>query len=93
MPVSREYVFEYRELAETLVKKADVHEGLWGIVVRFGFGATNVNTTEAPGEESLVPAAITTIKEIGIQRFDKPNNLTVDAAKVNPASDKPDKKK
>ena len=77
MPVSREYVFEYRELAETLVKKADVHEGLWGIVVRFGFGATNVNTTEAPGEESLVPAAITTIKEIGIQNCSKLDQITL----------------
>lgn len=87
MPTSREYVFSYRELAEVLVKKADVHEGLWGVVIRFGFGATNVNTSEVAGEEVLMPAALASVKEIGIQRFDKPNNLTVDAAQVNPKSE------
>lgn len=84
MPTPREYVFSYKELAEALVKKADVHEGLWGVVIRFGFGATNVNTAEPPAEETLLPAALATVREIGIQMFDKPNNLTVDAAQVNP---------
>lgn len=88
MPESREIVFSYKEIAETLIKKADIHEGTWGIVIRFGFGATNVNTNEIAGTETLIPAAIASVREIGIQRFDTPNNLTVDAAIVNPAPSK-----
>src|SRR5215510_10499713 len=88
MPEPTQYVFDFKEITTLLVKQANVHEGLWGIFIRFGLGATNINTSEAPGEEVLVPAAISTIREIGIQRFEKPNNLTVDAAVVNPATAK-----
>jgi len=88
MPEPTQYVFDYKEIATLLVKRANIREGLWGIFIRFGFGATNINTSEAPGEEALLPAAIASVKEIGIQRFEKPNNLTVDAAVVNPATEK-----
>ena len=83
MPESKNYVFSYTELAEILVKKLDIHEGLWGLYVEFNFGAANINAS--PDGKSLAPAAIAAIKSIGIQRFDTPNNLTVDAAVVNPA--------
>jgi hypothetical protein len=83
MPESKNYVFGYTELAELLVKKIDLHEGLWGLYVEFNFGAANINAS--PDAKSLAPAAIAAIKSIGLQRFDTPNNLTVDAAVVNPA--------
>jgi hypothetical protein len=83
MPETKNYVFGYTELAEILVKKLDIHEGLWGVFIEFNFGAANVNA--GPDGKSLAPAAIAAIKSIGIQRFDAPNNLTVDAAVVNPA--------
>jgi hypothetical protein len=82
MPETKNYVFSYTELAEILVKKLDIHEGLWGIYVEFNFGAANVNA--GPDAKSLAPAAITAIKGIGVQKFDAPNNLTVDAGAVNP---------
>lgn len=82
MPEAKNYVFGYTELAEILVKKLELHEGLWGIYVEFNFGGANVPTT--PDSKTIAPAAITLIKGIGIQRFDAPNNLTVDAAEVNP---------
>lgn len=84
MPESKNYVFDYTELAEVLVKKLDIHEGWWGLYFEFNFGAANINAS--PDGKTLAPAAITAIKAVGIQRFDAPNNLTVDAAVVNPAT-------
>jgi len=84
MPETPQIVFKHSELAEVLVKHQDIHTGHWGVFVRFGLAATNVG----PSENDLNPAAIVPVREIGIQRFDKPNNMTVDAAKVNPAKAK-----
>lgn len=86
MPESKNYVFGHTELAELLVKQLDLHEGLWGVFIEFNFGAANV--PQSADGKSLAPAAIAAIKSIGIQRFDAPNNLTVDAAVVNPIQPK-----
>ena len=82
MAETKNFIFSYKEVAEALVKQQDIHEGLWGIYIEFGIAATNINTS--PNDDSLVPAAIVPVLKLGIQRFDKPNNLTVDAAQVNP---------
>lgn len=83
MPEAKNYLFSYAELAEIMIKKLDIHEGLWGLYLEFGLGGTNIQTS--PDSKTIAPAAITIIKGIGIQRFDSHNNLTVDAAEVNPA--------
>ncbi len=83
MPESKNYLFSYTELAEMMVKKLDLHEGLWGIYVEFTFGAANVPTS--PDAKAIAPASISMIKGVGLQRFDIPNNLTVDASVINPA--------
>jgi hypothetical protein len=80
MPEASQIVFSFKEIAEALVKRQGLHEGIWGIFVKFGMGASNVG----PNENSLQPAAIVPIVELGIQKFEKENNLSVDAAKVNP---------
>lgn len=73
-------VFGFTDIAEMLVKRENIHEGYWGIFVRFGLGAANT-----PGPKGgLVPTAVVPIIELGIQRFIEPNDLTVDAAEVNP---------
>lgn len=74
------YVFTYKQLAEALVKNQGIHEGLWGVYVKFGISASNIG----PTQEEILPAAIVPVLEIGIQKFEKQNNLTVDAAEVNP---------
>lgn len=74
--------FTHKEIAEMLIKKQNLHEGTWGIYIEFGLGATNIN--QSLDAENLLPAAILGVLKIGIQRFPKPNNLTVDAAEVNP---------
>ncbi len=72
--------FKFTELAELMVKKQNIHEGHWSIMVRFGLGAAN--TTLPTGE--LRPTALVPVVEIGIQRNDEPTPLTVNAAIVNP---------
>jgi hypothetical protein len=81
MAEASQYAFSYREVVEALIKKQGVHDGLWALNVRFGMQATNFG----PNETDVKPTVIIPILEIGIQKVDKENTLTVDAAKVNPA--------
>jgi hypothetical protein len=80
MAEASQITFSFQEVAEALVKKQDLHEGIWSLSVNFGLQATNIG----PNESDLKPAAILGILFIGLQRMDKETNLTVDAAKVNP---------
>lgn len=72
--------FSYQEVAEALVKKQGLHEGIWSLDINFGLRASNVGETQT----DLKPSAIVALLQIGLHRQDKENNLTVDAAKVNP---------
>ncbi len=76
------YTFELKEMAEILLRHNNIHEGHWGIYVEFGLGAANIGVS--PDGERVLPAAIIPIQKLGIQRFDQPNPLTVDAAVINP---------
>jgi hypothetical protein len=84
MAEAKNYVFDHRELAEILVKQQDIHEGLWGVYVEFGFVATNLSSEPALNPKNVTPAVINLVQKIGIQQFPEASNLTVDAAKVNP---------
>ena len=83
MPEATQFVLTHRELVELLIKKLDLHEGIWGLSVKFGLGAANIGPT--PGAD-LMPAAIVAVQEIGLQKFDAESNLALDAAKVNPTA-------
>ena len=82
MAEATQITFTHREVVEALLKKHGVHEGLWGIYVKFGIKAANVGASES----DVMPAAIVPVLEIGIQKFDTESNLSVDAAKANPKS-------
>jgi hypothetical protein len=82
MAEAKNYVFTHKEIAEVLVKSQDLHEGFWGVYLEFGIAGANVPA--GPSSEIIVPAAIVIVSKIGIQRFEQPNSLTVDAAEVNP---------
>ena len=82
MPKTNSIEFDYKEVAEALILNNDIHEGLWGISIKFGIQGANIETSEGSG--NVTPSAIVPILKLGLQRFDKQNNLTVDAAKVNP---------
>jgi hypothetical protein len=80
MPEATQITFKHRELAEILVKQQGIHEGIWGLYIRFGLSAQNIGMTEA----EIQPCAVIPVLEIGLQKFEKETNLSVDAAKVNP---------
>lgn len=81
MAETNQILFDYKEVAEALIRKENLHEGLWGLYVEFGFGATNLRDDAT---KLLTPTALVAVRKIGIQRFPEENNLAVDAAKVNP---------
>lgn len=78
MPTPKQFEFTYKELAEMMVREVGVTEGHWGIFVGFGIQGANIGS----GPNDIVPAAIVPVTKIGLQRFDEPTNLTVDAAEV-----------
>lgn len=76
MPNPKQFSFTFAEIAELLAGKAGVTEGHWGLLVAFGISAGNVGLND----DDLKPAAIVPVISIGLQEFEKPNNLTVNAA-------------
>lgn len=81
--------YSFKELASLMVKDQDIHEGFWGVYVRFGISAANAG----PADSDLKPTALVPIIEIGLQKFEELNNLSVDAAIENPPSTKAAKDK
>ena len=84
MPEAQQHIFSFKEIVEALIRKQNLHEGLWGIYVEFGIAAGNIG----PTLDEIRPAAIIPIVKIGLQRFTEASALTVDAAEVNPESQK-----
>ena len=82
MAEASQMTFSFKEVAEALVKKQGIHDGIWSVNVNFALTATNMG----PNENDLKPAAVLAILQIGLQKVEKETNLAVDAAKVNPRS-------
>jgi len=78
-----QYLFDYKEIVEALIKRQGIHEGEWRIFIEFGLGAANVPIS--PDGSMQAPASITTVQKIGIKRAEQVNNLSVNAAEVNPS--------
>jgi len=81
MPETNSLTFTYKEVVEALIRYNNLHEGLWGLSIEFALAAANV--APEPGGD-LLPTAIIPVKKIGLTRSNEINNLTVDAAEVNP---------
>lgn len=80
----KQITFTHKEVVTALLKQQGIHKGIWGIYVKFGLKATNVGSSDA----DLMPSAIVPVTDIGLQTFDSLNNLSVDAAEVNPREGK-----
>jgi hypothetical protein len=80
MPETSQLTFSFKEIVTALLKAQDIHEGIWGLFVNFGLSANNIG----PNESELRPAAVVPVLSLGLQKFEKETNLSVDAAKVNP---------
>lgn len=86
MADSAPVMLDHREVVEALIKHKGLHEGLWSLAIEFGLGAA----TTSGEPEIFYPTAMVPVLRIGLNRAEKLNNLTVDAAKANPA--KPSKR-
>ena len=84
-------MFKYSEVIEALIKKAELHEGKWQLIVSFGLAAANMG----PSPAEMVPGAAVAVTSIGLTRAvaESPASLVVDAAVVNPADGKEPKRK
>lgn len=89
MPKPNLISFTYKEIVELLIRRQGLREGIWGLYVKFGLGATNLG----PAQDQLTPTALVGVAEIGLRRFDVESNLAVDAAKVAPQSETPSTKR
>lgn len=77
--------FSFHEVATALVKQRDIHDGYWSVYVEFALTAANVHmkSVDEATAPMLFPTALVPVKIIGLQRHAEPNELTVDASKVN----------
>mgnify|MGYP001579455504 FL=1 len=73
------YNYTMKDLAAALVQASDVHEGIWRVGFKFELRAANVNM----GGQQL-PAAFLPIVQVDITRVEVLDDLSVDAAQVNP---------
>lgn len=90
MAEARQYIFDYKEVVEALLKKQGIHEGIWALYIEFGFAAANLESTIDGGSvpqntpKNINPTAIVPIRNIGIIIANEINSISVDAAEVNP---------
>ena len=89
MPELEKITLTHAEVAEALIRYSDIHEGLWAIYAEFGLAAGNIG----PDPKDVNPAAIVPLVKLGLQKVSEPNNLTVDAATVNPVKKRSSSKK
>ena len=68
-----------RELTELLIKKHEIHEGIWAITIEFKLGVMTIQDNDG-----VWPTAISSVSGVGIQKVDKEGPHALDAAKVNP---------
>lgn len=78
MPEPKVIKFGFKELATLMIREQQIHEGHWGVYVRFGLSAIN----SGPSPESVFPTAMVPVMEIGLTEFEGPGPLSVDAATV-----------
>ena len=86
MPEVNQYVVKPKEIAELIVKSANIHEGEWWLVASFGFAPGNFGPTDT----EMAPGVAVVVQNLTIQRVlpttipRPPEALVVDAAQFNP---------
>jgi hypothetical protein len=86
MPEANQYTMTLNELVEMIIKKVDVHEGQWGLLLELQLGIGSYG----PSPDQTFPGAAVTIRQVGIQKVDanspppNPGAIMVDAAQINP---------
>jgi hypothetical protein len=85
MPETSQFSFTPREVLEVLIKKQDIHEGIWALRFQLVLTGADIPYTRGTSNEP-VPSAIVRIPTFLLQKLEKPQGNCLDAAKVNPAS-------
>ena len=80
---NEQYFFSHKAIVEGMIKRQGLHEGNWMLTVELGLKGTNISI-QTDEQTTLSPAGIVIISKIGISRTKEPNDLSVDAAEVNP---------
>ncbi len=83
-------LFSHQEIAEALIRKADLHEGIWRLHIEFGIAGGEITLTVGGNPN---PAAIVPINRMGLRRVSEVDTLSADAAVVNPISDEPQRER
>jgi len=78
-----QFFFDAQEIVEELIKKQGLHNGLWKLTLEIGLIGSNVNVLK-DGKTTLTPAGIVIVPRIGIAKTEELDDLTVNAAEVNP---------
>jgi hypothetical protein len=69
-----------KEVAAFLVKRYDLHEGLWDIVFEMQVGIGQFGSKP----EDTLPGAMFRVSRVGLSRASLVGPLTVDASSINP---------
>lgn len=87
------FFFSHRDIATDLIKKQGLHEGRWKLTLELGLGGHSMPIKKPDGTQELYPTGLVLVTAIGITRTEEVNNLTVDAAEVNPPQPTKSKKR
>jgi hypothetical protein len=82
MAEATQYSFTWVEIAETLIKKQDIHEGEWVASLEFAVNAGIVGQSPTDAKPGLFIFANTV--QLAKAQPNSPPHLVVDAAKANP---------
>ena len=82
-PAPTAYALDWRKVASALVKALDLHEGYWKVGLNFTLAA---GQTQFSG--GLSPAAFLSVMGVTLVKAKEMDDLTVDAAFVNPLLEK-----
>jgi hypothetical protein len=78
-------LFSHQDVLTELIRKKDIHSGRWALVFKLQLAASNVNALKEGADKAvLTPAGMILIEHIGIYPTNDVNDLTLDAAEVNP---------
>lgn len=82
MPEPTQFSFTWAEVAELLVKRANLHEGRWVVLPEFSVNAGIIGQT--PGDSKPGAAILLNSLQLVRAQADAPERLVVDASIINP---------
>lgn len=88
-PIAAHHFFDWTEVAIALIKAKGIHEGLWRAGVAFENHVMMANMESGHGAPAVkLPGNLVVVAKVDLMQMkpEKADELTVDAAKVNPRS-------